>query len=66
MAPCEPYSFAGLNFGEKDAQGVWANWKIGNMLITFLFGAANVPLMLKHLRQPEDELSESAPQSPAD
>jgi len=50
IAPCEPYSFAGLSFGEKDAQSVWANWKIGNMVITFIFGAANVPYTLKHLR----------------
>lgn len=66
LAPCEPYSFAGLNFGEKDAQDVWANWKLGNMVITFLFGAANVPYMLKHLRQPGASVSGSAPQSPAD
>ncbi|MEL6754759.1 MAG: intracellular septation protein A, partial [Pseudomonadota bacterium] len=50
IAPCEAYSFAGLSFGEKDAQSVWANWKIGNMVITFLFGAANVPYTLKHLQ----------------
>jgi len=50
IAPCEAYSFAGLGFGEKDAQSVWANWKIGNMVITFLFGAANVPYTLKHLQ----------------
>jgi intracellular septation protein len=54
-APCEAYSFAGLNFGEKDAQGIWANWKLGNMVITFIFGALNVPYTLKHLRQPEEE-----------
>jgi intracellular septation protein len=54
-APCESYSFAGLNFGETDAQGIWANWKLGNMVITFIFGALNVPYTLKHLRQPESE-----------
>ncbi|MEM1391177.1 MAG: septation protein IspZ [Pseudomonadota bacterium] len=54
-APCEAYSFASLNFGEKDAQGIWANWKLGNMVITFLFGAANVPYTLKHLQQSEPE-----------
>ena len=51
IAPDTPYTFAGLSFGEKDAQGVWANWKIGNMVITFLFGAANVPYTLKHLQE---------------
>jgi len=50
VAPCEPYSFAGLAFGEKDAQGVWANWRLGNMVITFVFGALNVPYTLKHLQ----------------
>lgn len=54
-APCEPYSFAGFNFGEKDAQGVWANWKLGNMVITFIFGALNVPYTLKHLQNNEAE-----------
>ncbi|MEM1151072.1 MAG: septation protein IspZ [Pseudomonadota bacterium] len=57
IAPCEAYSFAGLSFGEKDAQSVWANWKIGNMIITFLFGAANVPYTLKHLQDGKDEPS---------
>ncbi len=52
-APCEAYSFAGLNFGEKDAQGVWANWKLGNMAITLIFGALNVPYTLKHLKAPQ-------------
>lgn len=55
IAPCDAYSFLGLPFGEKDAQGVWANWKIGNMVITFIFGALNVPYTLKHLRQPAAE-----------
>ncbi|MEM1105401.1 MAG: septation protein IspZ [Pseudomonadota bacterium] len=54
IAPCEAYTFGGLTFGAKDAQDVWANWKIGNMVITFLFGAANVPYTLKHLRQGDD------------
>lgn len=64
IAPCEAYSIAGLDFGEKDAQSVWANWKIGNMIITFLFGAANVPYTLKHLRdgqetsEPKDAVTE--------
>ncbi|MEM9739390.1 MAG: septation protein IspZ [Pseudomonadota bacterium] len=61
IAPCEAYTFAGLTFGEKDAQSVWANWKVGNMVITFLFGAANVPYTLKHL---QDEPKAPASASP--
>ena len=43
----------GLTFGARDGEDVWANWKLGNMVITFIFGAANVPYTLKHLREPE-------------
>ncbi|MEL6258490.1 MAG: septation protein IspZ [Pseudomonadota bacterium] len=57
LAPSEPYSVFGLNFGLKDAEAVWANWKFGNMLIVFLFGLANTPYTLKHLR--------AEPQAPA-
>ncbi|MAV50235.1 MAG: intracellular septation protein A [Hyphomonadaceae bacterium] len=31
------------------SEDVWANWKLGNMAITFVFGAINVPYMLKNL-----------------
>ena len=55
VAPCEPYSFAGLEFGNKDAQDVWANWRLGNMVVTFIFGALNVPYTMKHLRVPGRE-----------
>jgi len=53
LAPCQGYTLFGLNFGEKDGQGVWANWKLGNMVITFIFGALNVPYTLKHLQSTE-------------
>jgi len=59
IAPCEPYGFAGLDFGEKDAQGVWANWKLGNMVITFIFGALNVPYTLKWLGKSDAEMAEA-------
>jgi len=58
IAPCEAYSFAGLPFGEQDAQGVWANWKLGNMVITFIFGALNVPYTLKWLGKTDEEAAE--------
>lgn len=31
------------------SEDVWANWKLGNMAITFVFGAINIPYMLKNL-----------------
>ncbi|MEO0981541.1 MAG: septation protein IspZ [Pseudomonadota bacterium] len=52
LAPTAPYSMFGLEFGQKDAEAVWANWKFGNMVIVFLFAAANTPYTLKHLRTP--------------
>ena len=51
LAPAGSYEFLGLTFGDKNAEDVWANWKLGNMLITFVFGAANVPYTLKHLEE---------------
>lgn len=55
VAPAGTYEFLGLTFGAKDAEDVWANWKLGNMLIVFAFGALNTPYTLKHLREPEAE-----------
>lgn len=54
VAPAGTYEFLGLTFGARDAEDVWANWKLGNMLIVFVFGALNTPYTLKHLREPED------------
>lgn len=50
VAPAGVYQFAGLTFGAKDAEDVWANWKLWNMGITLLFALANTPYMLKHLQ----------------
>lgn len=50
IAPAGSYEFLGLTFGDRNAEDVWANWKLGNMVITFIFGAANVPYTLKHLQ----------------
>ncbi len=50
IAPAQPYSLLGLEFGTKDAESVWAWWKIGNIAIIAAFGAANVPYTMKHLR----------------
>ena len=55
VAPAGTYEFLGLTFGAKDAEDVWANWKLGNMLIVLIFGAANTPYTLKYLRDPEAE-----------
>ncbi|WP_300378165.1 septation protein IspZ [Henriciella sp.] len=51
LAPAGSYEFLGLTFGDRNAEDVWANWKLGNMVITFIFGAANVPYTLKHLEE---------------
>jgi len=55
LAPAGSYEFLGLTFGSRDAEGVWANWKLGNMAITFIFAMANTPYMLKHVREPADQ-----------
>ena len=55
VAPAGTYEFLGLTFGSKDAEDIWANWKLGNMVIVFIFGALNTPYTLKHLREPEAE-----------
>lgn len=55
VAPAGTYEFLGLTFGAKNAEDVWANWKLGNMVIVFLFGALNTPYTLKHLRQAPEE-----------
>ncbi|MEM0987064.1 MAG: septation protein IspZ [Pseudomonadota bacterium] len=66
IAPCEAYSFAGFGFGENDAQGVWANWKLGNMVITMIFGALNVPYTLKWLGKTDAEMDAAqAPEASA-
>ena len=41
------------NFSED----TWANWKLGNMVIVFVFGALNTPYTLKHLIDDEAENS---------
>ncbi len=53
VAPAGSYEVLGLTFGAKDAEDVWANWKLGNMLIVLTFGALNTPYTLKHLREPK-------------
>lgn len=37
-------------FGEV----AWANWKIGNIVIGFVFALANAPFMMKHMHHPEE------------
>ncbi len=54
VAPAGAYEFLGLTFGARDAEDVWANWKLGNMILFVLFGALNTPYTLKHLREPAE------------
>ncbi|MFN4225449.1 MAG: inner membrane-spanning protein YciB [Hyphomonas sp.] len=60
VAPAGTYEFLGLTFGAKDAEEVWANWKLGNMVIVLIFGALNTPYTLKHLRETGRTQSASA------
>lgn len=39
------------------SEATWANWKLGNIVIGFVFALANAPFMMKHMRQPEQEVS---------
>lgn len=55
VAPAGAYEFLGLTFGARDAEDVWANWKLGNMILFVLFGALNTPYTLKHLREPAED-----------
>jgi len=55
VAPAGTYELLGLTFGARDAEDVWANWKLGNMVIVLAFGALNTPYTLKHLREPKAE-----------
>ena len=45
------------NFSED----TWANWKLGNMVIVFVFGALNTPYTLKHLI--DDDADEASAKS---
>lgn len=58
VAPAGTYDFLGLTFGAKDAEDVWANWRLGNMVIVLIFGALNTPYTLKHLRHAPEEAAE--------
>ncbi|MAN47314.1 MAG: septation protein A [Alphaproteobacteria bacterium] len=37
------------------SEATWANWKLGNLVLGFLFALANTPYTLKHLRNTEEE-----------
>ncbi|KDA03573.1 septation protein IspZ, partial [Hyphomonas oceanitis] len=36
------------------SEETWANWRLGNMAIGFVFALANVPYTLKHMLPSED------------
>lgn len=66
LAPAGAYEFLGLTFGSRDAEEVWANWKLGNMVVTFIFGALNVPYTLKHLQDGETAPENAPPEKDTD
>lgn len=35
------------------SEATWANWKLGNIVIGFVFALANAPYTLKHMHDPE-------------
>lgn len=37
IAPAGAYEVFGMTFGARDAEDVWANWKLGNMVIVLAF-----------------------------
>ena len=57
VSPAGPYEILGLTFGAKDAEDVWGNMKLGNMVITFIFGALNVPYTLKWLGKTNEDVA---------
>ncbi len=62
-APAGEYDFLGITFGARNFEDAWATWwKLGTWVITLVFGAANVPYTLKHLRD-EDSTNEGAGQA---
>ena len=36
------------------SEATWANWKLGNIVISFVFALANAPYTLKHMHEPEE------------
>ncbi|MDJ0921804.1 MAG: septation protein IspZ [Henriciella sp.] len=58
-APAGTYQFLGLEFGSRDAEGIWATWwKLATWGITVVFMIANTPLMLKYLQDPDTKDAE--------
>ena len=50
LAPNIPYSFMGFEFGLKDAEGVWAGWKLGNFGFTMAFVIINAVFIYPYLK----------------
>jgi intracellular septation protein len=48
IAPTEPYTFLGIQFGARDEEHVWAWMKLGNIFITMAFMLANLPYTMKY------------------
>ncbi len=55
VAPTEPYTFLGIEFGARDQEHIWAWMKIGNIVITMAFMLANLPYTMKHWHQDDAE-----------
>ena len=53
IAPAEPYTFLGLEFGARDQEHIWAWMKLGNIVITLAFMLVNLPYTMKHWQESE-------------
>jgi intracellular septation protein len=60
IAPSEPYTFMGLQYGAKNAEHIWAWMKIANIFISMVFMLANVPYTMKHWQNDETNPFRSA------
>ena len=54
VAPTEPYSPLGIEFGVRDQENVWAWMKLGNIVVTFIFMLANLPYLMKFMKTDEE------------
>lgn len=55
IAPAEPYTVLGWQFGARDQEEVWAWMKIANIFISAAFMLANAPYTFKHWRRDSEE-----------
>lgn len=60
VAPSEPYSLFGIDFGTRDQEGIWAWMKLANIPIFVVFMMINLPYTMKHWNEDEAQKDEAA------